>query len=603
MNRVNKKYWIGIPPWIIVGAVIILVPIFVFWTLENIHRQKENTSLLLLEKGAALIRSFEAGARTGMMGMLGMRGSGFQLQNLLMETAQQPDIAYLIVTDMKGTILAHSDPAEIGGTHGRDLDLERISRSETVEWRQVANPDGADTFEVFRQFSPTRKYFRRHPGRMLRNPWRSPHINPIQLGSEPEQIIFVGLDMGTIEAARKGDIRHTVLMALILLLIGFAGIVSLFLAQAYRSARTSLTKIKAFSDTVVENMPIGLLVIDPDGKIASFNQTAEAVLQRSSREMLGKKATKLIPRKLSSVIDEFEGKRGIMEKEIDCVLEGGKVVPLEVSVSSLREDNGTPLGDVILFRDLTEVQSLKREIERNQRLASLGRLAAGMAHEIRNPLSSIKGFATYFRERYKEIPEDQKTAEIMVQEVERLNRVIGQLLEFARPPKINKKPTPMHTVIQHSLKMIQRQAQEKNIGISTNLSPEIKDVSLDPDRINQALLNLYLNSIEAMEHGGTLSVELSWDHDSKRAKIAVSDTGVGINKEDLVHVFDPYFTTKQSGTGLGLAIVHRVIESHDGEVRVESEPGKGTTVTILLPVSDNEYNTTDNSPQTTDITP
>ncbi|NVM26685.1 MAG: histidine kinase, partial [Desulfobacterales bacterium] len=109
MNRVNKRYWIGIPPWIIVGAVIILVPIFVFWTLENIHRQKENTSLLLLEKGAALIRSFEAGARTGMMGMMGMRGSGFQLQKLLMETAQQPDIVYLIVIDMKGTILAHSD--------------------------------------------------------------------------------------------------------------------------------------------------------------------------------------------------------------------------------------------------------------------------------------------------------------------------------------------------------------------------------------------------------------------------------------------------------------------------------------------------------------
>ena len=603
MNRVNKRYWIGIPPWIIVGAVIILVPIFVFWTLENIHRQKENTSLLLLEKGAALIRSFEAGARTGMMGMMGMRGSGFQLQKLLMETAQQPDIVYLIVTDMKGTILAHSDPAKIGETHGTDLDLERISRSEMVEWRQVANPDGADTFEVFRQFSPTRRYFRRHHGRMVHNDaWRRPHVNQIHREPDSEQIIFVGLDMGAIEAARKDDVRHTVLMALILLLIGFAGIVSLSLAQAYRSARSSLTKIKAFSDTVVENMPIGLLVVDPDGKIASFNQTAEAVLQRSAREMLGKRATDVIPKQLWSLIDELEGEKGIIEKEIDCVLEEGKMVPLEVSVSSLEGDNGTLLGDVILFRDLTEVQNLKREIERNQRLASLGRLAAGIAHEIRNPLSSIKGFATYFRERYKEVPEDEKTAEIMVQEVERLNRVIGQLLEFARPMKIDRKPTSLHTVIQHSLKMIQRQAQDKSINIYTNLSPEIKNVSVDADRINQVLLNLYLNSIEAMEHGGTLSVELSWDADSKRTKIAVSDTGAGINKEDLVHVFDPYFTTKQSGTGLGLAIVHRVIESHDGEVRVESEPGKGTAVTILLPVSDNDYETTDNPQQTMHIT-
>jgi two-component system sensor histidine kinase HydH len=132
--------------------------------------------------------------------------------------------------------------------------------------------------------------------------------------------------------------------------------------------------------------------------------------------------------------------------------------------------------------------------------------------------------------------------------------------------------------------MIEGQAQVKNIKINARLSPEIKDVSIDADRINQVLLNLYLNSIEAMEHGGTLSVELSWDENSQTARIAVSDTGAGIKKEDMVHIFDPYFTTKQSGTGLGLAIVHKIIESHKGEVRLESEPDKGTTVTILLPL-------------------
>jgi len=580
MNRVNKKYWIGIPPWIILGALIILVPIFVFWTLENISKQKESTTLLLLEKGAALIRSFEAGARTGMMGI---HGSTFQLQKLLTETAQQPDIVYLIVTDSKGIILAHNDSAKIGKTYGIDLDLERISRSQEVEWRQVINPDGADTFEIFRQFSPSRRHFRRHLSGRMHNLWPRPHINSIKPTSEQKRIIFVGLDMGPIEAARKDDARHTVLMALILLLIGFAGIVSLFLAQAYRSAKTSLTRIKAYSDTVVENMPIGLLALDADGKIASFNQTAEAVLQRSSREVLGKKTNEVLPQQLCSLIDEPEGKKGIIEREIDCALEDGNMVPLDVSVSSLEGDKGAFLGNIILFRDLTEVQNLKREIERNQRLASLGKLAAGIAHEIRNPLSSIKGFATYFRERYKEIPEDQKTAEIMVQEVERLNRVIGQLLEFASPMKINKKPTSMHTVIKHSLKIVRGQAQVKNINIRTNLSPETKDASIDPDRISQVLLNLYLNSIEAMEHGGSLSVELSLDKDIQKIRIAISDTGVGINKEDLVHVFDPYFTTKQSGTGLGLAIVHKIIESHKGEVRVESEPNKGTTVTILLP--------------------
>jgi two-component system sensor histidine kinase HydH len=580
IRAIRKRLWVAMPPWIILGAVIILVPIFVFWTLENIHRQKENTTLLLLEKGAALIRSFEAGYRTG------MRRSDFQLQKLLTETAQQPDIVYLMVTDKRGTILAHSDSPKIGGTHRRALDLERISRSQQVEGRQVSNPDGTTTFEVFRQFSPTLRHPRRHHDRVVDNRGRGLRSNPLIPRNKPEKIIFVGLDMGPIEAARKEDARHTVLMALVLLLIGFAGIVSLFLAQAYRAARTSLTKIKAFSDTVVENMPIGLVAIGADGKVASFNQTAEAVLQLSSNEALGKEVTEILPEQLWPLINELGADGGIVEKEMDCALKDGKMIPLEVGVSSLEADNGAPLGAVLLFRDLTEVQNLKRELERSQRLASLGRLAAGIAHEIRNPLSSIKGFATYFKERYKGIPEDQKTAEIMVQEVERLNRVVGQLLEFARPIAIQKKPTSLQAVIQHSLKMIKRQAQAKDIEIITSLSPEVKEVSIDPDRISQVLLNLYLNSIEAMEHGGTLSVELSWDEDLQMTRAIVVDTGVGIKKADLPHVFDPYFTTKQSGTGLGLAIVHKIIDSHKGTVRVESEAGKGTTVNILLPVTE-----------------
>ncbi|UCH06754.1 MAG: PAS domain-containing protein [Deltaproteobacteria bacterium] len=578
----RKISWMSIPPWIIVGALMILVPIFVFWTAQNIRKQKQAATFLMLEKGAALIRSLEAGARTGMMGM---GDSGFQFQRLLIETAQQPDIDYLIVTDLRGVVVAHNVPEKIGSTYGRDLDLAHISRSEPLQWRIVDEPEGADTFEVFRRFSPRHVYFRGHHGRMMSRLWRDPMIHPEDPQSGPERVIFVGLDMGPIEAARKADARHTAVMASILLLIGFAAIVSLFLAQAYRSARTSLTRIKAFSDTVVENMPIGLLTLDPEGKITSFNQTAEAVLRRSSGEVVGKRANDILPEQLWKLIDQRKNKRDIIQRDMDCVLGGGKTVSLEASVSSLFGDSGELLGDVLLFRDLTEVQELKREVERNRRLASIGRLAAGVAHEIRNPLSSIKGFATYFKERYREVPEDQKTAEIMVQEVERLNRVIGQLLEFARPVAIIKKPTSLETLIKHSIKMVEGQARAKGIKTTTSFSPGIKDAFVDPDKISQVLLNLYLNAIEAMDQGGRLSVSLDWDEHSQIARITVTDTGEGIRKEDLAHVFDPYFTTKESGTGLGLAIVHNIIESHSGEIRVESEQGKGTSVTILLPVS------------------
>ena len=174
----------------------------------------------------------------------------------------------------------------------------------------------------------------------------------------------------------------------------------------------------------------------------------------------------------------------------------------------------------------------------------------------------------------------------MIQEVDRLNRVITQLLEFARPPVIQKKRASLQSLIQHSLRMIERQASAKEIQVLSHLPSDVKEVDLDPDGINQVLLNLYLNAIEAMERGGRLTVSLYREKRSPWVKIMVSDTGKGISKEDLEHVFDPYFTTKQSGTGLGLAIVHKIIEAHRGEVRAESEIGRGTTVSILLPVTE-----------------
>jgi two-component system, NtrC family, sensor histidine kinase HydH len=586
MNRSLRHSWIAVPPWIILGAVFILVPIFLFWTVQSIRKQKEGMTLLMLEKGAALIRSFEAGTRTGMMGMMGMRGGGgFQLQRLLTETAEQPDVVYLLVTDTEGTILAHSDQARVGQTYGKDLDLERISHSEKVEWRLVSALPGSETFEVFRRFAPIRIPGRGLYGKRMMERWPQEPSALKEWEGGRGMVIFLGLDMGPLDEARKRDMRQALITALVLLLIGFAGIVLLFLGQAYRSTRSSLTRIKAFSDKVVESMPIGLLALDPEGHIASLNQAAGHVL-RLPGPILGRKAEEAIPPRLFEMIRELGSGKKVTAGELDCPVAGGGVVPLDVIVSTLEGEDGSFLGTILLFRDMTEVQDLRREVETSRRLASLGRLAAGIAHEIRNPLSSIKGFATYFKERYRDVPEDQSTAEIMVKEVDRLNRVITDLLEFARPMTIQKKPASLRALIQHSLNTIRQQALEKGIQIQAGLPADPTEIPMDPDKINQVLLNLYLNALEATAPGGTLSVELAHARDGKGIRIAVKDTGAGIRREDLAHVFDPYFTTRPSGTGLGLAIVHKIMESHRGEVRVESEPGRGTTVILSLPGPD-----------------
>lgn len=275
----------------------------------------------------------------------------------------------------------------------------------------------------------------------------------------------------------------------------------------------------------------------------------------------------------------------MIEKEIECSILKGKRIPLEVGAQSLRDADGNLFGYVLLFKDLSEIRALRREIARNQRLASVGRLAAGVAHEIRNPLSSIKGLATYFKERYQDKLDDQQIANIMIQEVDRLNRVVGQLLDFARPIKISKKPISMQALIEDSLKLVERQASEKNIKIETRFPAQMDPVTVDSDLLNQVLLNLYLNAIDSMDAGGRLGISITNSQPTHNTEIEIMDDGTGISREDLAHIFDPYFTTKTTGTGLGLAIVHNIMDAHGGKVTVESHPGRGTTFTIRLPLT------------------
>ena len=580
----SRKLWVGIPPWAIIGAVVILAPIFAFITVQSINQQKRSTTTLLVEKGAALIRSFEAGARTGMMRM---RWGGNQVQKLLSETAQQPDIAYILVTDAKGIILADSDVKKIGAVYRTDLDLHRIALSSEIRWRQITGENSAQIFEVFKHFSPIRTGRLKQDKHMQRNDWCRFHMVPRStLGNNDfnrGQIIFVGLNMGAVEEARIEGTRRSVVMAAILLLICFAGIIALFLAQAYRSTKDSLSRVKAFSDNLVENMPIGLLAIDRDDKITSFNQNAEKVLELSGDKIRGHFAGNILSRPLSDFLLRLKSQDGPIENEFEYSVHNGKTVPLEVIGTVLKDETGNQLGWIILFRDLTEIQRLKTEVARSRHLASIGTLAAGVAHEIRNPLSSIKGFATYFKERYRDVPEDLSTAEIMIQEVERLNRVIGQLLEFARPMNVQKESASLERVVKHSLKLIEGDAHAGGVGVKFQSDAVPNKAWIDTDRITQVLLNLYINAIESMEKKGVLSVELTLDENSDRFRITVSDTGAGIQEKDLPNLFDPYFTTKSSGTGLGLAIVHKIIESHGGEIRIKTVPGTGTSITVWLP--------------------
>jgi two-component system sensor histidine kinase HydH len=572
----HKKHthsWLQFPPLLIIGAVVILIPIFYFMTVHSLTRQRENVTNLLVEKGAALIRSFEAGARTGMMG-----SSTFQVQRLLNETSKQPDIAYLLVIDTNGVVLAHNDPEKIGTLYGNDLNKEHIASSRNMDWREVVSGNGIKIFEVYSVFEPVQGMRHHQFGRHVMGKSR-PTSAP--QSKDSAQIIFVGLNMESIERAHQQDARHTIIMAAILLLISFAGLITVFLLQAFRTSQSSLARLTLFSEHLTENMPIGLLALDSAGKIAALNRTGEDLLGVQEKDIIGQRVEDNVPVAFKQLSQKLKNHSGVFESEMECSLSDGKRIPLEVIGTSLYGEDHSPSGQIILFKDLREIKELKREIVRSQRLAAIGRLAAGVAHEIRNPLSSIKGFATYFRERYQDVAEDQQVAEIMIGEVERLNRVISQLLEFARPLKIEKKEVSLPELLEHSLRMIEDDAIQKNITIKKDIHTIPQSVWLDGDRLKQVLLNLYLNALESMDEGGSLIVSAYVD--DKTLTLKISDTGKGIPDNEIGSIFDPYYTTKSSGTGLGLAIVHKIIEACEGQISVQSKLGSGTEFLLHIP--------------------
>lgn len=567
--RTKKRIWFNVSFWVVVGAIAVIATVSAVMTLAHFQRQKEQAVDLLVEKGATLIRSFEAGLRI----TPDLNNEKFRMQKLLMETAQQPDIDYIIVTDNEGNVIADSDPAQVGDKYGLDLAIGSLASSHDIRWRQVANPQGADTFEVYRGFFPHERLTQ----------GRTSGQNKSKDKKSDNMIIFVGFNMATIEKADSEDTRNTIIIALILLLIGSSAIISLFLAQAYRLTRRSLSRIKIFSEALVKNMPIGLIALDTQGKIVTCNEKAQAVLEVACRDALGREAVTVLPDPLKKILTELPESGGFMERDIQLISAEGKEHIWETVAAGLM-DEGIPAGRILLIRDVTAIRQMENEVTRTRHLNSIGSLAAGIAHEIRNPLSSIKGFAVYFKERLSGNKEDEQTADVMIAETERLNRVISQLIEFAKPLELKKEKVQFVDLVQHTIKLIAADAQKNKVSVEIDAVAQMPALEVDPDKIKQVLLNIFLNSLAALKEGGKLTIELSTETDN--LTVIISDNGTGIEKMDLLKIYDPYFTSKPAGTGLGLAVVQKIMEAHGGRINVESTAGEGTKVYLYFPFQD-----------------
>lgn len=390
--------------------------------------------------------------------------------------------------------------------------------------------------------------------------------------------------------------RRELLFRLVLNLAGvFAvGALGLSLSAQSREAGERLQKHEQYAgdlaslhENTIRCLSSGLVTVDREGVITSINEAACEILGVSRKAGLGQALAFHVPG-LSALLDEVGLVGNVRRQEVDAMRPDGAVRRLGVSAMPLSDHTGRVIGRVIHFQDLTELRRMEVAVQRSERLASIGRLAAGVAHEIRNPLASISGSVEILRTLPEADDDTKKLIDITVREVDRLNELITAMLEYARPPSNERSTIALSELVEEVCKAFRSGTKNKALELQLAIDPDIY-VKGSAGQLRQVLWNLLRNADEAMESGGKITVVLGAEEltsGGREATLSVMDTGVGITHADQEHIFEPFFTKgKKAGTGLGLATVARAVEDHDGTVEVTSTPGRGTTFTIRVPLS------------------
>ena len=347
----------------------------------------------------------------------------------------------------------------------------------------------------------------------------------------------------------------------------------------------SLSSTKAgYEGTTFENMlqdcySCGLITVDHAGNITSLNPEAERVLQLPASP---NPATALhtLPLSITTLIHEvFQTGKPAANRKI--ILDSTQKIPTTLSVTAMPVSGELGFSVVAMLNDSSVTARLEHNLRRLDRLARVGTLSAGLAHEIKNALVTVKTFVELLLEKNQ----DAELSETVLREIGRMDDLVTHMLRFAAPPHPVLAQLHLHTVLELSLHMIQPRINTKLISLQRNFRAPVDLIPGDDAQLEQAFLNLLLNAVDALGEEGTLSVstELLDTETGRCICIRIADTGAGISAEALPQIFEPFFTTKPRGTGLGLAVTRRIIEEHKGDIRAESQPGKGTTFIIRLP--------------------
>ncbi|HMG34504.1 MAG TPA: ATP-binding protein [Blastocatellia bacterium] len=353
------------------------------------------------------------------------------------------------------------------------------------------------------------------------------------------------------------------------------------------TAHKDLADYRLFNDRIIESMRSGLVTTDLRGDLITFNRAAEEITGYKATDVRGTNIRAIfgdIEKQIELGLESIRLRSRLPRFDIGCKTADGREIHLGFSVAPLVDEAERSRGYVLTFQDLTEVMELEREVRRQERLAALGKMAAGLAHEIRNPLASMRGSVQVLASELNLSQDQGQLMQIVLRESDRLNRIVSDFLTYARPPKIERAVIELGGLVSETIALLRNSPELRpDHRIVDDLSKTPIYYNGDPNQIRQIFWNLARNAIQAMPHGGELRISVD-ARPASEVTICFGDTGQGMTREQRERLFEPFNSTS-GGTGLGMAIVYQLVRDHNGNIVVDSEPGKGTKISIKLPQS------------------
>ena len=606
------------------GTVLVLCVIMAVVMIVVEQRQRDAIVAEFERRGEVLIRNFAA-ISSGPLLLYNFTA----LEQNAARVASEDDVIYAIVLDAEGKVAAHSRRPERIGVPLVGRVHERAARADALLVQPTVTPD---THESLYDFTL-----------------------PIEVGGQKWGTVRVGLTQRRMDdAIRKTRLELGLLAALTLVVggvaaalvarriagpvrqlearvaaiargeldqriepttfdeIGRLAIAFNHMATQLKEERSALEQIhhelqqrfqeladvKSYTDSIVNSMTSGIVTVDLEGRVVTLNPAAELLTGFFAGEAGGRYSTEVFgqtPEIGEILMETLASRAPIGNVPLMLRRRNGSALAVELSTAPLKGGDGKDLGAVGILRDLTIVRELENQLRRSDRLAAVGTLAAGLAHEIKNPLMSLRTFIRRVPTRFDDEQFRERFESVVPRELERINHIVERLLELARPPRLSFSLVRLPGVLERVVDLYADRIESIGVTVVREFARDVPPIQADDDAVYRACVNLVGNALDAMPGGGRLVLRLGWSNTidvpsrtrrpfNRRIAIEVEDNGLGIPASTAERIFTPFFTTKDTGSGLGLAITHKIVQDHGGSIDFRSVPGRRTTFRIVLPL-------------------